>query len=95
MKKTFPLHVAGLDDARVRDKIRQELNRYVRRSRSKTPPEGFDRWELACRIGSGPQQADTRRWEDMGAAIDAVAAAGAAGVYVEIIASPAVRRFPT
>ena len=48
MKKTFPLQTAGKDDARVRDKIRHEVNKYVRRSRRQELPEGFAQWEFAC-----------------------------------------------
>ncbi len=41
MKKNFPLKAPGKEDARVRDKIRHEINKYVRRERKKTVPEGF------------------------------------------------------
>ena len=47
MKKTFPLQAPGKDDARVRDKIRHEVNKYVRRSRRKELPEGFAQWDFA------------------------------------------------
>ena len=90
MKKTFPLQAAGRDDARVRDKIRHEVNKYVRRMRRKPLPEGFDLLEFACRVGEGPGHAAPQALKDVGAAIDAVAATGAGQVYVEIISIPAV-----
>lgn len=92
MKKTFPLQAPGKDDARVRDKIRHEVNKYVRRSQRKTPPEGFAIWEFLCKVGANPESAETRAVKEAGAAIDTVAQSGATAVYVEIIAVPAQRR---
>lgn len=91
MKKTFPLQAPGKDDARVRDKIRQEVNKYVRRELRKPLPEGFDRWEFACRVGTTPDEAESRTVKEVGVAIEAVAAAGAVQVYLEIVAQPARR----
>ena len=93
MKKTFPLQAAGKDDARVRDKIRQEINKYVRRERKKKLPEGFEQWELACRVGASATTAEVMAAKEVGGAIDKVAAAGATSVYVEIIAVAAHRTF--
>jgi hypothetical protein len=92
MKKTFPLQAANKDDARVRDKIRHEVNKYVRRSQRRTPPEGFAQWEFICRVGASAENAESKGIKEVGAAIDAVAATGAAGVYVEIEAVPAQRK---
>jgi hypothetical protein len=92
MKKTFPLQAAGKDDARVRDKIRHEINKYVRRCRRKTPPEGFAQWDFACKVGPGPAQSEAKSLKEMAGMIDAVAEAGATEVYVEIAAIPAQRR---
>lgn len=92
MKKTFPLQAPGKDDARVRDKIRHEVNKYVRRSQRKAPPEGFAIWEFMCKVGVSPDQAESKAIKEVGGAIDAVAQAGAPAVYVEIIAVPAQRK---
>jgi hypothetical protein len=94
MKKTFPLQAAGKDDARVRDKIRQEVNKYVRRELRKPLPEGFDRWEFACKVGATPMEAQPRVLKEVGGAIDAAALAGATQVYVEIVAAPVRRETP-
>lgn len=90
MKKSFPLHAPGRDDARVRDKIRHEINKYVRRVRRRELPEGFDLLELACRVGASSATAVPLALKEIGAAIDAVAVTGATEVYVEIIGTPAV-----
>ncbi len=92
MKKTFPLTAPGKDDARVRDKIRHEVNKYVRRSQRRTPPEGFAQWEFICRVGPSAENAEAKAIKEVGAAIDAAAQAGATAVYVEIEAVPAQRR---
>lgn len=92
MKKNFPLQAPGKDDARVRDKIRHEVNKYVRRSLRKTPPEGFAMWEFLCRVGVSDANAESKTIKEVGGAIDAVAAAGATTVYVEIEAVPAQRK---
>jgi hypothetical protein len=92
MKKTFPLQAANKDDARVRDKIRHEVNKYVRRSQRRTPPEGFAQWEFICKVGSTPENAESKGIKEVGAAIDVVAETGATSVYVEIEAVPAQRK---
>src|SRR6478735_2412526 len=92
MKKSFPLQAPGKDDARVRDKIRHEVNKYVRRSQRRTPPEGFAQWEFICRVGVTAENAESKAIKEVGGAIDAVAEAGATAVYVEIEAVPAQRR---
>ena len=94
MNKTFPLQAAGKDDARVRDKIRHEVNKYVRRCRRKEVPEGFAQWEFACKVGPGADVAEDKSLKEVAAAIDAVAAAGATTVYIAIDALPAQRIGP-
>lgn len=91
MKKTFPLTAPGKADARVRDKIRQELNNYVRREQAKTPPEGFNRWTFECRIGPDAATAEPRPLKELAGAIDRVAETGATSVYLEVVARPDTR----
>jgi hypothetical protein len=91
MKKNFPLQEPGRDDARVRDRIRQEINKYVRRERRKTLPDGFALWEFNCRVGVDRTQAESRGLKELAAEIDRIAQAGATAVYVEIVAVPANR----
>jgi hypothetical protein len=91
MKKTFPLQAPGKDDARVRDKIRHEVNKYVRRSRRKELPEGFAQWEFTCKVGAADTVAEPRALKEVAGAIDTVAETGATGVYIEIVAVPGQR----
>jgi hypothetical protein len=92
MKKSFPLQAPGKDDARVRDKIRHEVNKYVRRSRRKEVPEGFAQWDFSCKVGVSPDAATPLALKDVAGAIDSVAETGAQAVYVEIEAIPGQRR---
>ena len=94
MKKTFPLQAAGKDDARVRDKVRHEVNKYVRRCRRKEVPEGFAQWDFACKVGASAETAESKPLKEVATAIDAVAAAGSTVVYLEIVALPAQRIGP-
>lgn len=91
MKKTFPLQQEGRDDARVRDKIRHEVNKYLRRARQRPPAEGFRGWDFTCKVGPGETQAEPRALKEVASAIDEVAARGAAHVYIELVPVPARR----
>ena len=90
MKKTFPLQAPGREDARVRDKIRHEINKYLRRVRRKPLPDGFDLLEFQCRVGAAAASAQTRSLKEVGGAVDDVAAGGSTEVYVEIVSVPTV-----
>jgi len=87
MKKTFPLHEPGKADARVIDAIKHDVRRYVKRERRKTIPEGFDQWDFNCRIGATAASAEPRTIDEIAPTIDAVAATGVTGVYIEILAA--------
>ena len=93
MKKTFLLTSEGKDDARVRDKIRHEINKYVKRERKKDVPEGFFRWDFNCRLGPDDLSAKELPLDDIAGAIDTIATEGVPKVYVEILAV-AVKRSP-
>ena len=93
MKKTFPLQAPGKDDARVRDKIRHEVNKYIRRERQKKLPEGFGTWEFNCKVGADAESAEHRGLKEVGGAIEAVALTGATAVYIEIVPVAGQRQF--
>ena len=91
MQKIFPLKAAGRDDARVRDKIRHEVNKAVRRQHRKPLQDGFGHWEFKCQVGASPGTAENRSLQEVANAIDAIAQTGASEVYIEIVAVPAAR----
>ncbi len=91
MKLTFPLQIPGKDDARVRDKIRHEVNKAVRRARQKEIPEGFGMWAFNCKAGPTADAAEPIELKQIGAQIDALAVAGGTQVYIEIQAVAVAR----
>jgi len=94
MKKTFSLHAPALADARVIEAIKYEVRRYVKRERGKTLPEEFEVWEFSCKVGADPSSAEPKDLREVTNAIDAVAASGAANVFIEIVARAAHRPTP-
>ncbi len=94
MKKTFPLKDPRKADARVLDAVKSELRKYVQREQRKTPPEGFNRWDFSCKVGTDAAAAAVKPLSEVVVAVDAAAKAGAAAVYVEIIALPARKPEP-
>ncbi len=94
MKKTFPLQAPGKADARVLDAIKHEVRKYVRREHRKPLPEGFNRLEFDCRVGTSSADAASVALNDVSSALDAVAGTGGAVAYIEITSRPA-QRFTT
>lgn len=91
MKKTYPLRVEGKHPDRVLDAIKHDIRKYFKRERNRPVPAGADFWDFDCKVGSS---AGTAEWVRAGAvieAVDTVAKAGAAVVYVEILSKHGVR----
>lgn len=88
MKKTFPLEQPGKARPRVIEGVKHEARRYVQRERRKPLPDGFTRWTFLCKAGPDQPSARACELDDLGRAIDEVASAGGAQVYLEIIATP-------
>jgi hypothetical protein len=93
MKKTLPLQQPGKDDARVRDKIRHEVNKALKRGRQRPPAEGYRGWDFTARVGTSEAAAEAVALKEVAARIDAVAATGATQIYIELTPVPA-RRVP-
>jgi len=91
MKKNFPLHISGKAPARVLDAIKHDVRKYVKRERRKPVPAEFDLWEFSCKVGSDASSSESTWLDAISSALDAVAAAGADSVYVEVLAVPARR----
>jgi hypothetical protein len=94
MKKTFPIQVTDKVTDRVVESIKGEVRKYVKRERRKAIPEGFDQWDFDCKVGPDEASAQTVSSKEIFPAIDALAQAGGAQVYIEILARPG-NRFPT
>lgn len=94
MKKNFPLKDPRKVDARVLETVKSELRKYVQREQRKKLPEGFNRWDFACKVGLDAETAAVKPLSEVVDAVDAAAQSGAAAVYVEIIALPAHKVAP-
>ncbi len=91
MKKTFPLQSPGKEPARVLERLKNEVRKYVQREQRKTPPAEFDRWEFACKVGAVESAAAALPLSEVLAKVEELASAGAASVYIEVLALPAPR----
>ena len=91
MKKNFPLKDPQKPDASVLETVKNELRKYVQREQRKKLPEGFDRWEFACKVGAEAASAAVLPLSAVVGEVEALAQGGAAAVYVEIIAVPGNR----
>jgi hypothetical protein len=91
MKKSFPLHLPEKEDSRVVEAVKLTLTKYVKRERRKKLPEGVDFWDFSCKIGADRATAAALLLPDVPKAVDTVALAGGAEVYVEIEACPGYR----
>lgn len=67
--------------------IQLEISKYVKREKRKTLPPEVDFWYFNCKMGSGIGSASPVHLPDLPKAIEDVALAGGAEVYVEIMAS--------
>ncbi len=86
MKKVFPLKPPDRAGPRVVEAVKNDVRRYVKRERRKPLPEGFTEWNFHCKAGPDRATAPVCMLDELGRAIDAVAAADGAEIYIEIIA---------
>ena len=91
MKKTFPFTSPGRERARVVESVKNDVRKYVKRERKKTPPEDFELWDLNCRVGPTAETAVAKTVKELSGAIDEVANTDAPSVYIEILAVPGRR----
>lgn len=86
MKKTFKFNIEGKKSERVRDAIRHEVKKYIKRERNKTLPTDMDFWAFNCKCGANEDSAETLKTSEISAKIEEIAATGADSCYIEILA---------
>ena len=86
MRKNFPLHIDGRHPDRVLDAVKHDVRKYLKRERRRDLPEGIDFWDFDCKCGLQAEDAEVVHVAALVAAIDALAKAQAASVYIEILA---------
>ncbi len=91
MRKTYPLTAPNKQPARVLDAVKHDIRRYITRERGRPLPSDQQTWQFDCKVGADAASAQALRVSEVIAAVDAVAASGAASVYVEILTRAAER----
>ncbi len=86
MKKTFPLNIEGKHRDRVLEATKHEIRKYIQRERRKPLPDGVDYRDFDCKFGTTPENATVVHFATITALIDAVARAGGAAFYLELLA---------
>jgi len=92
MKKFFSLEAGNHKPARLADKIKSDVRKYLKRERGKELPEGVDFWDFDCRQGESAEEAEPLHEKEIGKAIDRALEAEWQGIYLEILAKPGVRK---
>ncbi len=91
MKKTFRLTHPKIKVARLFDSARGDINKYLKRERKKTLPEGADFWDFDCKFGLTAEEAEAVHVADITKRIDAAETQEAQSFYIEILAKPVQR----
>jgi hypothetical protein len=91
MKKTFQLHIEGKHPERLREAIKHDIRKYLKRERRRDLPDGADFWDFDCKFGLTEETAQVVHLANVIACIDNAAKEQATQFYVEILAKHGVR----
>ncbi len=91
MKKTFQLTDAKIKRDRLIEKVRHEINKYIKRERNKKLPEGVDFWDFDCKFGPTIEEAKTIHLSEITKNIDQARDLQLESFYLEILAKPGLR----
>jgi hypothetical protein len=91
MKKNFPLQIEGKNSDRVLEAVKHEIRKYFKRERNRALPKEVDFWDFDCKVGLTAETAEGVKVSAVIETVGALAAEGAASVYVEILSKHGVR----
>ncbi len=91
MKKNFPLLIEGKNPDRVLEAVKHEIRKYFKRERNRVLPKEVDFWDFDCKVGLTAETAEAVKVSAVIEGLDALAKAGAASVYVEILSKHGIR----
>ncbi len=91
MKKNFPLLIEGKNPDRVLEAVKHEIRKYFKRERNRVMPKEVDFWDFDCKVGLNAETAEVVKVSAVIEGLDALAKAGAASVYVEILSKHGIR----
>jgi hypothetical protein len=91
MKKNFPLQIEGKNSDRVLEAVKHDIRKYFKRERNRALPKEVDFWDFDCKVGLTAETAEGVKVSAVIETVGALAAEGAASVYVEILSKHGVR----
>jgi hypothetical protein len=91
MKKNFPLQIDGKNPDRVLEAVKHDIRKYFKRERNRALPKEVDFWDFDCKVGLTAETAEGVKVSAVIETVGALAAEGAASVYVEILSKHGVR----
>lgn len=91
MKKTFIITHPKIKKERLVESIRHEINKYLKRERRKSLPDGVDFWDFDCKFGPDSENAKEIHVAEITKYIDQVQEQQLETFYLEILAKPGHR----
>ena len=91
MKKNFSLQIEGKNPDRVLEAVKHDIRKYFKRERNRALPKEVDFWDFDCKVGLTAETAEGVKVSAVIETVGALAAEGAASVYVEILSKNGVR----
>ena len=91
MKKVFPLVSDRHKPARLVERIKGEVKKYLKRERNKSLPEDHDYWGFNCRSGLDSESAMVCHEKEIGKTLDHALTEGWGTFYLEILVEPRKR----
>ena len=74
------------------DSIKNEVRKYIKREKSKRPPEGFNFWAFDCKFGKTAEEATEIKFVDVTKSIDFAVSEDYDSFYLELVARADVKR---
>lgn len=91
MKKTFKLTDPKIKTARLADKIKYEVKKYIKRERNKNLQEGVDFWDFDCKYGATVETSKEIHLSEINKYIDEAESQKLESLYLEILVKPGHR----
>lgn len=92
MRKTFQLKGLNKNIDRQVDSIKNEVRKYIKREKSKRPPEGFNFWAFNCKFGKTAEEATEIKFVDVTKSIDFAVSEDYDSFYLELVARADIKR---
>ena len=91
MKKTFKLTNPEIKVARLVERVKYDVRKYLKRERRKKLPEGVDFWDFDCKFGHTAEESKEIHLSEINKFIDGAEEQQLETFYIEILAKPGHR----